>query len=268
MSLQNELNLIDFAHVSTLFFGINGKILKSKSSVRQKKFYKLLQESKIENDPEKGFFNFSKYVLSNTEKKLLVKGLNFCLPPKQLKYADYLVHFELFYRDMCNLEILSNEDLDFVKTKTKETALSSFRQCNKNPQQNLSKEELAALTNLSKNKDIVIQKSDQGNSVVIVDKDTYITRMENVLSDQRKFEKVTLKNDAFLNVVVNQEKRIDTIFKNLVDSNSMSKEVRKFVKPVGTRPGIMYGNGKVHKQHVDGCPPISANFIGFTDSYI
>ena len=72
--------------------------------------------------------------------------------------------------------------------------------------------------------------------------------MENILSDQKKFEKVTLKNDVFLNFVVNQEKRIDTIFKNLVDSNSMSKKMRKFVKPVGTRPGIMYGNCKEHKQ--------------------
>ena len=67
----------------------------------------------------------------------------------QLKYVDYLVHFELFYRGKRNLEILSNEDLDFVKTKTKETALSLFRQNNKNPQQNLSNKELAALTSLS-----------------------------------------------------------------------------------------------------------------------
>ena len=115
--------MIDFTHVSTLFFRINDKILKSKSSFQQKKFYKL-QESKTENDPEIVIFNFSKYVFSNIERKLLAKGLNFCLPPKQLKYADYLVHFELFYRDIRNLEILSNEDLDFVKTKTKETALS------------------------------------------------------------------------------------------------------------------------------------------------
>ena len=47
-------------------------------------------------------------------------------------------------------------------------------------------------------------------------------KMENLLSDQKNFEKVTLKNDAFLNFVVNQEKRIDTILKNLVDSKSMS----------------------------------------------
>ena len=66
--------------------------------------------------------------------------------------------------------------------------------------------------------------------------------MENLLSDQRKFEKVTLKNDAFLNFVVKQEKNIDTIFNDLVDSNSMSKEMHQFVKPFGTRPGIMYGN--------------------------
>ena len=135
-----------------------------------------------------------------------------------------------------------------MKIKTKKTALSSFRQYSNSPQQNLSKEELAALASLSTNKDIVIQKSDKGNSVVIVDKETYIKRMEKVLSDKRKFERVSLKNDAFLNFVVNQEKRKDTIFKNLVDSNSVSKKMRKSIKSVGTRPGTMYGLCKVHKQ--------------------
>ena len=105
--------------MSALFFGINDKILKSKSSVQQKKFYKLLQENKTENDLEKVSFNFSKYVLTDIEKKLLAKGFNFCLPPKKLNYADYLAHFELFYRDICNLKILSNADLDFVKKKLK-----------------------------------------------------------------------------------------------------------------------------------------------------
>ena len=92
------------------------------------------------------------------------------------------------------------------------------------------------MASLSENKVFLIRR----NSVVIVGKDTYIKKMENLLSDQRKFEKVTLRNDAFLNFVVNQEKSRDTIFKNLVDFNSMSKEMRKFVKPVGTRSGIMY----------------------------
>ena len=71
-----------------------------------------------------------------------------------------------------NLENLCNDNLDFVRTKTKETVLYSFRQCNKNPQQNLSKEELAALTIFRKNKDILMQKSEKANSVAIVDKET------------------------------------------------------------------------------------------------
>ena len=58
---------------------------------------------------------------------------------------------------------------DFVKTKNEDTVLSYFRQHNKSPQQDLSKEEL-----------IIFQKSDKGNSVVIVDMDTYIQRMENL----------------------------------------------------------------------------------------
>ena len=86
-----------------------------------------------------------------------------------------------------------------MKAKTGERALSSFRQYNKSPEQGLSKEELAALASPYKNKDILIQKSYKGNSGVIVDKETYIKRMDNLLSDQRKFERVTLKNDAFPN---------------------------------------------------------------------
>ena len=59
---------------------------------------------------------------------------------------------------------MSNEDLDFVKAKTKEAALSSYRSYNNNVPQNLSKEEFIALQNLYKNKDLIIQKSDKGNS--------------------------------------------------------------------------------------------------------
>ena len=64
----------------------------------------------------------------------------------------------------------------------------SFREYSSSPQQNLSKEELVPLLSLSKNKDIVIQKSDQGNSFVIVDKEVYSKRMEDLLSDQRKLK--------------------------------------------------------------------------------
>ena len=69
---------------------------------------------------------------------------------------------------MRNLDILSNEDLDFVKAKYKEEALSSYRTYNNNVPQNLSNNEFIALQNLSKNKDLIIQESDKGNSKVML----------------------------------------------------------------------------------------------------
>ena len=47
------------------------------------------------------------------------------MPCKKLDYVDFLENVELFFKDIRNLDILSNEDLDFVKAKTKEGTLSS-----------------------------------------------------------------------------------------------------------------------------------------------
>ena len=80
--------------------------------------------------------------MSDAERKLLAKGFNCFLLPEQLNYADFLVYLDLFYINIFNLEILSEEEINFVKTKTKETVLSSFRQYNKTLQLNLSKEEI------------------------------------------------------------------------------------------------------------------------------
>ena len=98
--------------------------------------------------------------------------------------------------------------------------------------QNLSKEEFDALKNL---KQILLQKSDKGNSIVIVDRDVHIKKMENFLSDESKFQKTTVKDENFFNFITSQEKQVKFI-KNLLG------ETQRHLKPVGTRPGIMYGS--------------------------
>ena len=90
--------------------------------------------------------------------------------------------------------------------------------------QNLSKEEFTALQNLSKNKDLIIQKSDKGNSVVIVQRQDYLRKMNDILSDKKKFSKVSLKDDILLNFVIRQEKHVDKFVKKLVESKSMTGE--------------------------------------------
>ena len=107
----------------------------------------------------------------------------------------------------------------------------------------------------SQNKHTIIQKSDKGNSIVIVDRDKYIEKIENFLSGQNKFQKIALKDDNFLNFITSQGKRSDKFYKKLVDYNSMSEKTGKHLKPVGTRSVVLYGSCQVNKRCVDGCPP-------------
>ena len=123
------------------FLKSNDLKLKSNRVIHPKKSYHLLKEKRSTQNPENVIFNFSRYVLSDCEK------YTFSILCKKLDYADYLVHFELFFRDISNLDILSNEGLDFVKAKTKEAAISSYRSYNNNVPQNLSKEGFFALKN-------------------------------------------------------------------------------------------------------------------------
>ena len=85
--------------------------------------------------------------------------------------------------------------------------MSRYRNYNKKVTQHRSKEEFLASQNLRKNKGILIQKSDKGNSVVIVKKSDYLDKMEKFLNAVRKFEKVHLKNDSFPIFALNQQKR-------------------------------------------------------------
>ena len=161
----------------------------------------------------------SSHVLQETEKFLLQKGLNFSIPSKKLNHAGYL---ELFYRDIHNLQVISTGDLDFIKTKAKNIALSFFRSYNNVPQ-HLSKEEFDALKNL-RNKQIVIEKSDKGNSIVVVDRNKYIEKMENILSDQSKSQKIALKDDNFLNFITSQKNALIKFIKSLLTRTACLKK--------------------------------------------
>ena len=68
-----------------------------------------------------------------------------------------------------------------------------FRNYNAKLPRNLSDEEFKALQNLSKNINLVVQKSDKGNSVLIFDKDIYIKHMEYFLVIRLNLKKLILK---------------------------------------------------------------------------
>ena len=67
---------------------------------------------------------------------------------------------------------------------------------------NLSKKEVESLKNLSKNIDIIIQKSDKGTSFVILDKKVYLEKMNNMLNKNEQFLKFSMQKEKhfFINM--------------------------------------------------------------------
>ena len=105
--LRYDLNLIDFIYAS------NNKIISKIRKVQNKKLGNLCSnnsysESVTSHDPDKILFNFSSYQLSEHEKSLLSKGLNFAISPKNSNYADNMLPFELLFSD---IDLLASSEL-------------------------------------------------------------------------------------------------------------------------------------------------------------
>ena len=51
---------------------------------------------------------------------------------------------------------------------------------------------------------------------MLVQRQDYLKKTNGILSDQKKFSKVSLKDDTLLNFAIDQEKQVDKISKNLL----------------------------------------------------
>ena len=191
--------------------------------------------------------------MSDIEKTVLAKGLNFALPPKKLNYADYLTPYELLFGDIKELSV-DDSILERVKVAMKKICLSSFENFKFKDELNITPDELKALKHLSSRKDIIIEKADKGNSVVILNKRDYIERMTEMLSDIDKFKKLNVKPGKELNLLLKHEDKLVSFLKGI--KKSIGEDLYKSLYPQGSQPGIMYGSSKIHKPLVNGFPKL------------
>ena len=73
-----------------------------------------------------------------------------------------------------------------------------------------------------RSKNIAIQKSDKGNTVVITDKEKYNQGIENVIPESSKF--ISSPSEDYTNYIINVEKKLRKLFNNLYDNNKISKD--------------------------------------------
>ena len=257
--LKNELvhclSVVDFTHIISLFNKSNDATLSKCKDVQRNKLYKLgyFERDKKTNDPDQVIHNFSTYHLSDEEKSLLAKGLNFSIPPKSINFADYMTPFETLFKDVKGCDV-SKLNLDLLRIDLKRIAYSTFHKYNFLKELNLSKPEYDALKKLTSNEDIVIHKSDKGNSVVIVNRTDYLKRMQEMVDDASKFEKVSVQEGKDYNQMIKETKEVDSLLSELLTKHAISADQREKLSPKGPNPARLYGLPKIHKPPVDGLP--------------
>ena len=80
------------------------------------------------------------------------------------------------------------------------------------------------LNNFVKNKDIIIQKVDKGNNVVILNRSDYVSQLSKILEEISKIKRVNVEERKALNHSIYIEERIIRLFKSLEDQGEISEK--------------------------------------------
>ena len=114
------------------------------------------------------------------------------------------------------------------------------------------------------NKNLITQKSDKGNLVVVFDRSIDNKKMESMQRDQKKIIEVDVM--TYSNLSINQKKRLDRFVKSLKEKQTdrFLKSKRKKLsaakchplRPKGAWPRNVYGLNKIYKKLVDAFPPL------------
>ena len=118
----------------------------------------------------KGVINLSKTNLMEGQKSVLAKGPNFSLAPKYIPTVNYITAVESVCSKLKEDEVMElRSDVNALLRKA--TA----------PKPSLIKEERIELAHLKRHKDRVILTADKGVTMVVMDREEYISKAEELL---------------------------------------------------------------------------------------
>lgn len=240
--LERRISSIDYANIKKFFYSsacrVHSRVMKN----HQNKLEKLNRGPIGQNYEEmksKLIHNISSYTLSKAEERLLCRGWDFCIENKITNFLDFETDLELnamklqsqchgsAFRTLCRQ--IYNASQQLMRT-SRHKKIS-----------NLSHEELAALKSLKSNENIVICKADKGNSIVILDKSTYMNKAEEILKG-KQFE--SLSNDKFHQ---QQEEELNKFVFSLFKKGIIDNKLRYQLQSTCSSLSVFYGLPKAHK---------------------
>ena len=100
------------------------------------------------------------------------------------------------------------------------------------------------LKRLANNKYIVILSPDKGSGTIILNRDEYIKKLSDIISDTSKFKKLSADSTLL------REGQLQRFLRKLKYKQFFTKEVYDKIYPSGSKPASIYGLPKIHKLNV------------------
>lgn len=201
-------------------------------------------------DPiDKHILNLSDYSLSTIEKQALCRGLSFCTPrnkPQPVIDAE----FENLYKQ---LQGIPHNESDMPLLKSELVCMSKSFSQKRRFDSVLNSTHQEAIKYLRNNKDIIICPPDKGNAVIMMNRNDYVDKVQQILSNPSKFQ----KDDFQIDLTSKIEKQVCNHISKLRQCNLITNETAKSLTPTGSTFPKLYGLPKVHKPDVPVRPILS-----------
>ena len=149
---------------------------------------------------------------------------------------------------------MKSENLNFLKNKLKDICFPTLKSYSFNKFEKKITSGVYSIKKLNWTKDLVSQKEDKGNTVVITHRTKYFEGIKSLLSDCRKFMQLLIYEGNWVNYIINLKSKLKDSFKVINEEEKNSRKEFDSICPVGITPSISYGNPKVHKTVVNNTP--------------
>ena len=191
--------------------------------------------------------NLSSSELSQSQRSVLSKGLNYALVPDAPPIPRIIAAVESGIRQLPDP---AAHDIRFK--------IVGLLKKSKPPPSNITFEENKAIRELQQNPDIVVLPADKGNSTVVMDATEYDGKMRSLLSDPSTYKMLPKDPTESL------QRKMNSKLLDLKKSNTLPTKVYNEVRCSSGSVPFIYGLPKVHK---DGVPlrPIVSFYIYLTN---
>ena len=186
--------------------------------------------------------NLSSTPLTKDQERLLAHGPKFVITPRETPVKEYKAATE----QAC-MKMEQGKQEEF-RVEVKRLLIKDQ---NNQKQANVSREELKAMKELKLDTNKLILTVDKGVALVVLDKEDYIKRAEDLLEDN------TYKKIAE-DPTPKQKNKLINILRNIKAEGGLKEEVYKRLYPTGAGSPKFYGLPKLHKAGIPLRPIISS----------